>query len=130
MSRRVEQVESTMLRALQGEIARGLHDPRASGLITVTGIKVTPDLKTAFVMISVLPHDKQDLTMHALRHAARHLRRRIGDALDMADVPELVFRSDESTKEQAKLLEAFAKIRREREDEPGDRQADDAEGRA
>ncbi len=108
-----------MLRALQAEIARGLHDPRASGLITLTGIRVTPDLKSAFVMVSVLPHEKQGLTMHALKHAARHLRRRLGEALDMADVPELVFRADESTREQARLLEAFAKIRRERGEEPG-----------
>lgn len=115
MSRRIEQVESTLQRAIQQAIARGLHDPRAGGLITVTGVKVTPDLKSAFIMVSVLPEEKQELTMHALRHAAKHLRRRVGDIIDMADLPEFVFRTDATTKEQGRLLDAFSRIQQERE---------------
>lgn len=115
MSRRIEQVESTLQRAIQQAIARGLHDPRAGGLITVTGVKVTPDLKSAFIMVSVLPDEKQELTLHALRHAARHLRRRVGDIIDMADLPEFVFRADSTTKQQGRLLDAFSKIQQERE---------------
>lgn len=115
MSRRIEQVESTLQRAIQQAIARGLHDPRAGGLITVTGVKVTPDLKSAFIMVSVLPEEKQELTMHALRHAAKHLRRRVGDIIDMADLPEFVFRTDATTEEQGRLLDAFSRIQQERE---------------
>lgn len=118
MSRRIEQVESTLQRAIQQAIARGLHDPRAGGLITVTGVKVTPDLKSAFIMVSVLPDEKQELTMHALRHAAKHLRRRVGDIIDMADLPEFVFRTDATTKEQGRLLDAFSRIQQEREAAP------------
>lgn len=115
MSRRIEQVESTLQRAIQQAIARGLHDPRAGGLITVTGVKVTPDLKSAFIMVSVLPDEKQELTLHALRHAAKHLRRRVGDIIDMADLPEFVFRADATTKQQGRLLDAFSRIQQERE---------------
>ena len=130
MSKRVEQVESTLLRALQEEIARGLHDPRVSGLITVTGVDVSPDLKNATVLVSVLPDHKLDLTLHALRAASRHLRRRIGERVAMHEVPELTFKADESIKKQSEILSAFAKIQQEREqkgEEPGPRPPEDQE---
>ncbi len=123
--RRVQQVQATLLRALQEEIGRGLHDPRAGGLITVTGVDVSPDLKNATVWVSVLPDEKQNLTMHALRAAARHLRRRIGDKVAMHEVPELTFKTDESIKKQADILSAFAKIRQERGEQPA---ADEGRG--
>ncbi len=119
MSKRLEQIQSTLLRAIQEEIARGLQDPRASGLITVTGIDVSPDLKNATVLVSVLPDQKQDLTMHALRSAAKHLRRRISQRVAMAEVPELTFKTDASIKKHADILNAFGKIRQERDEAEG-----------
>ncbi len=118
MSKRLQQIQATLLRALQEEIGRGLHDPRAGGLITVTGVDVSPDLKNATVLVSVLPDSKQNLTMHALRAAAKHLRRRISDKVSMNEVPELTFKTDESIKKQAEILSAFAKIRQERDESP------------
>lgn len=114
MSKRLQQIQATLLRALQEEIGRGLNDPRAGGLITVTGVDVSPDLKNATVLVSVLPESKQNLTMHALRAASRHLRRRVGDRVAMNEVPELTFKTDETIKKQAEILTAFAKIRQER----------------
>jgi ribosome-binding factor A len=124
--KRVQQVQATLLRAIQEEIGRGLHDPRVSGLITVTGVDVSPDLKNATVMVSVFPAEKQDLTMYALRDAARHLRRRVGDRIAMHEVPELIFRVNESIKKQAEILSAFSKIQQERA-EKGDSAAADGE---
>lgn len=127
MSKRLQQIQSTLLRALQEEIGRGLHDPRAGGLITVTGVDVSPDLKNATVLVSVLPAEKQDLTMHALRAASRHLRRKIGDRVSMNEVPELFFRVDESIKKQSEILSAFAKIRQERAQTGREEGPDDAD---
>ena len=127
MSKRLQQIQATLLRALQEEIGRGLHDPRAGGLITVTGVDVSPDLKNATVLISVLPGEKQDLTMHALRAAAKHLRRKVSDKVSMNEVPELTFRVDESIKKQSEILTAFAKIRQEREESPAKNAAGQAE---
>ena len=126
MSKRLEQIQSTLLRALQEEIARGLHDPRAGGLITVTGIDVSPDLKNATVLVSVLPDQKQELTMHALRSAAKHLRRRVSQRVAMAEVPELTFKTDASIKKHADILNAFGKIRQERDESE---RLDDGESR-
>jgi|ERR1043165_1348789 ribosome-binding factor A len=118
MSRRSEQFASSLQIALQETISRGLQDPRISGLITVTEVKLTDDLKTAFIQVSVLPQERQELTMHGLRSAASHLRHQIGDKLSSRQMPELVFKLDQSLKKQAGVMEALSRAREERERRP------------
>src|SRR6185369_13185005 len=91
MSRRSEQFGAELRRAVQEILARGLQDPRVSGLITVTGVAVTEDLRDATVSISVLPEEKQDLTLHGLRGAASHIRHEVGEIIDARRVPVLNF---------------------------------------
>lgn len=111
MSQRIERIESTLARAVQQVIARGLHDPRAGGLISVTSVSCSPDLSNATVFISVYPEDRQELTLHALRHAARHIRREAGELMSIQKLPELSFKVDMSLKKQAELMDALAKAR-------------------
>jgi ribosome-binding factor A len=115
MSRRTDQMAATIRGSLQEVIDRGLNDPRISGMITVTGVRITEDVKSAFVDISVLPAERQALTMHGLRAAARHIRRQVGDLVAIRQMPELVFRLDESLKKQAGVLDAISKAAAERE---------------
>lgn len=118
MSVRTDRVNSTLRRALQDAIARGINDPRVRGLITVTGVEVSPDLRNAIVRVSVLPESAQQLTLHGLSSAAGMLRREIGDAVRMRRVPELTFQLDDSLKRQARVLSAIARAR-EAEGEAG-----------
>jgi ribosome-binding factor A len=113
--RRHEQLGAILREAIQARIDRGLADPRIAGMITVTGVKVAPDLKTATVMVSVMPHDKQDLTVHGLKSAARHIRREVGDEVSLARMPDLTFRLDKSLEKQAGVLDAIARAAAERE---------------
>jgi ribosome-binding factor A len=115
VSRRTEQMAATIRQALQQVIDRGLNDPRISGLITITAVRITDDVKSAFVDVSVMPADRQSLTMHGLRAAARHIRHQVGDLVAIRQMPELVFRLDESLKKQAAVLDAIAKAAAERE---------------
>ena len=94
---------------MQGLIDRGLSDPRISGMITITGVRVTPDNKTAFLSVSILPADRQTLTMHGLTSAAAHIRRQAGDVIRTRQVPTLVFRLDESLKKQAAVIDSINK---------------------
>ncbi len=111
MTRRVERLVSTLHQAVQQVIARGLSDPRARGLITVTEVTISDDLKAATIFISVLPDKHQDLTLHALRHAARHIRRQTGDLMTMHQLPEFEFRLDTRLKQQAAVYDALARAR-------------------
>jgi len=115
MSHRREQLAADLRRAVQDAISRGLHDPRVRGLVTVTEVRVSEDLREATVMVSVLPEDAQELTLHGLISAAPHLRHALGDSVRARNIPSLHFKADLSTKKQAGVLRALDRVREERE---------------
>ena len=115
MSHKAEQLASELRSAVQAVIDRGLSDPRVSGMITITEVRVTPDHKTAFLRVSVMPADRQKLTMHGLTAAAAHIRRQAGDRVRTRSMPELRFELDVSTKKQAEVMGAIARATEERE---------------
>ena len=115
MSRRTEQIASTLLETLREVFSRGFQDPRIRGLITVTEIDLAPDLATASVLISVLPEDHEELTLHGLRAAASHIRHEVGERLDMRRVPTFTFKLDRTLKKQVGVIQALARAAAERE---------------
>ena len=107
-------------------IRRELRDPRFSeGLLSITGVDVSPDLKYATVYVSVLGDDqaKTDI-LKALTGAAGVLRSELGRRKAFKSVPELHFRYDESIERGAKVFSLIEQATREdqirrREDEDG-----------
>jgi ribosome-binding factor A len=108
-SHRREQLASSLQRALGELIAEGLADPRIRGLISVTGVDLSPDNQYADVRISVLPESGQALTVQGLQSAAGHLRAEIGRKLRIRNMPRLRFEADASLKKQAQVLNAIRK---------------------
>ena len=98
-------------RALREVFSRGFSDPRITGLITITSLRVLPDLTRAFVGISVLPADKQDLTLHGLNGATRHIRREVGELVETRSLPQFEFRLDNTIKKEAAVLRELDKVR-------------------
>lgn len=119
MTRRAEQVSSVIQRAVQQVLSGGLSDPRIAGLITVTSVNVSPDLATAVISVSVLPEEKQDLTLHGLRAASTFIRREAGEIIDSRKLPEFVFKLDKALKKQAEVLGALALLALEEKREIG-----------
>ncbi|GJM19810.1 MAG: ribosome-binding factor A [Phycisphaeraceae bacterium] len=115
MTRRTDKVSSTLMRAVQERLARGLSDPRVRGLITVTGVEVTADLERAKIKITVMPDEHEALTLHGLKAAANRLRRDVSDKMHIRQMPQFEFVIDEGLKEQAKVMALLAKDRVERE---------------
>jgi ribosome-binding factor A len=104
-------VASTIQQAVQQVLAKGLADPRVDGLITVTKVTVSDDLKAATVWVSVLPQERQKLVVHGLSHAAAHIRRQVGDLVSLKQMPTVSFRLDESLKREAEVYRALDKAR-------------------
>lgn len=125
MTLKQDQLASTIERALRERFSRGFHDPRISGLITITTVKVTQDLKFADVGVSVLPAEKQALTLHGLEAAARHIRREIMDNVASRTMPDLRFVEDNSLKKQAGIMGALEKIKTEDTSKPAWGKSDD-----
>lgn len=113
MPRRTEQFAATLQRSIQAILARGLHDPRIRGLITVTAVTVSADRRSAQVFVSVLPQQCESTTMHGLRAATGHIRHQLARDLPVRRVPELQFRIDPGPKRHAAILAAIARAAQE-----------------
>ncbi len=85
---RAERVER-LAREVLGEALQALKDPRI-GFATVTGVKMSPDLRQARVFVSVLgPEDKRADSLEAIRHAVPHLRATLGREVRLKFLPAL-----------------------------------------
>jgi len=94
VSQRLDRVAEELREVLAEEIQR-LKDPRV-GFVTVTGVRVTPDLRKARVFYTVLGEDRdKSATRAALRSARSHLRATLGREVRIKFVPDLEFREDE-----------------------------------
>jgi ribosome-binding factor A len=102
-------------------LANDVKDPRIMGLVTVTAVEVTRDLRHAKVFISVLGSESQRAaTFDGLEGVAAHLRGRVGRALRLRVAPEIEFRNDESVAHAAKIEQLLAQVRRELPADEGD----------
>lgn len=78
-------------------LARGLKDPRITGFITVTGAKMSPDLKEATVYVSIHGDEPvRDRTLEGLQAAAGFLQRETARSLGLRHTPHLRFVYDAS----------------------------------
>jgi len=85
--------------ALADIVARGglSRDPALDGLIlTITEVRVTPDLRTATVFVRALGHKDESGLAKALAANVKWLRAEIAKRVRLRAVPELRFRTDES----------------------------------
>lgn len=102
-SNRIGRINEEIQRELSGLI-RAVKDPRVKGLISITAVETTPDLRYAKVYVSVL--DKGDVSevVKGLKSAGGYLRRELGSALSLRYTPELIFERDDSIDKGAHIL--------------------------
>ena len=92
---RPSRVSEEFREVLAEEIPK-LKDPRV-GFVTVTSVRVTPDLRRAQVLYSVLGDDAaKRATSAALESARPHLRSVLGRQVRLKFLPDLDFEEDDS----------------------------------
>ena len=95
MSDRMRRVNESV-RAVVAEAVGGLKDPRI-GLVTVTGVSVSPDLREGTVYVSVLGNEKKrTATLEGLASAHAVVQARLARELRMKRTPHLTFEYDPS----------------------------------
>ena len=95
-------------------LARAVQDP-GIGFLTVTHVKVTPDLQQARVYYTTLGDEKARRdTERALQRATAFLRRQLGSRLRLRRVPELQFFFDESIERQDRIERILQDLQSER----------------
>ncbi len=128
---RPARVASEFAHELGQVLAHGqLKDPRITGLITVTGAKMAPDLKEVTVYLSILGEEPvKKATLEGLRAAATWLQREVSRNLKLRHTPHLRIVFDESV-ERGDRIDRLLREARARGAAPGPTPdaAPDAEG--
>jgi ribosome-binding factor A len=107
---RPERVADQIRGELASLLAREVHDPGV-GFVTLTRVRVTPDLQQAHVYYTALGDEKSRRnTERALARATGFLRRQIGARLRLKRTPELTFHYDESIAGQDRIEQLLSEI--------------------
>ena len=93
-------------------LAEGVKDPRVTGLVTVTGVDMTRDLRHAKVFVSVMGTDTdRTATLEGLASVAGFLRSRLARSLSLRVAPEVHFVPDESVARAARIETLLSSIK-------------------
>lgn len=114
-NRRPDRVAAAIREEVATFLQEGVKDPRIVGLVTVTAVDVTRDLRHATVFVSIMGTDEEkQSTVEGLESLAGHLRSRLGKALRLRSAPEIVFRQDPSVARAARIEALLAGLKEER----------------
>lgn len=114
MTRRTERINDLLREEISDLLRRGVKDPRISGLVTITEVDISPDLRRAKVFVSVMGTDEEKAsTFRALEAAAHFVQRELRKRLTIRRTPELAFFPDDSLERGARIL---ALLQQQRED--------------
>ena len=108
-SNRIGRINEEIQREL-ASLLRTIKDPRVHGLVSITNVDPTNDLRYAKVYVSVL--DKSDVkdVIRGLKSAGGYLRRELGRNLSLRYTPELVFQEDTSIDKGTHILKLLNDI--------------------
>jgi ribosome-binding factor A len=112
MSTRTERVAQEIQVAVADILARGMiRDPRV-GYITITGVKMSPDLRVAKVFYSMIGTDEQKKhTKEGLEAAKGFVRREVTSRVKLRVSPEIYFSFDGSLEEGDKIERLLKEVK-------------------
>ena len=100
---RMDKVNEEFRRELSKIIDQDLKNPNITGLISVTKVKTSSDLKNARVYISILGSKSKKNTLEGLKNASGFIRTELAKRVNLRYTPELVFELDETIEYGAKI---------------------------
>ena len=100
---RLDRIDEELKKEISNIINYELNNPKVTGIISVTKVKVTPDLRYARVYVSILNSKNNKETLAGLKKSAGYIRSEIAKRINLRLTPELVFEFDESIEYGAKI---------------------------
>ena len=105
MPRRIDRVNELLRSEISFLIARQIKDPRVAGVISITEVSASSDLRSARVYVSVMGHEaEQRDALEGIRSAASFLRRELRERVNLRHTPHLTFLLDDSIEEGDRVL--------------------------
>ena len=106
---RIGRINEEIMRELSTAI-RSLKDPRVQGMISITAVDTSSDLRTAKVFVSVYDKSQSKDVLKGLKSAGGYLRRHLGSTLQLRYTPELTFLEDHSIEHGTRIFDILSKL--------------------
>jgi ribosome-binding factor A len=112
VSERTRRLDHLLTEEISRILTREVQDPRI-GFVTITGVKVTPDLRHATVWASIIGDERERrTTLRALESAMPYVRHHLGE-LRLKRIPDLHVREDDSAERGTRVMELLERIEAE-----------------
>ena len=92
-----------------------LKNSNVTGMISVTKVKVTPDLKYAKVYVSILNSKSNEKTLEGLKASAGFIRTSLAKKVNLRITPEIVFEYDDSIEHGERIESLLQEIKKQDE---------------
>ena len=97
MTRRTDRVNGLLRQEISNLLSRELNDPRLSGVVSITQVRTSSDLRYAAVYVSVMgKREEKDMALEGISSATGFMRRELRGRVSLRYIPELKFILDES----------------------------------
>ena len=93
---RMNKIDEELKKEIGSIISTELKNPHLTGLISVTSVKTTPDLRYAKVFVSMINEKSKKENLSILKQSSGHIRSLIAKRINLRNTPELIFEFDES----------------------------------
>ena len=114
MSRRTDRINEQLREEISMLLTRSIKDPRLNGIISITRVISSGDLRSARVYISVMGNNQTKReALAGIQSAASFLRRELRDRINMKHTPFLTYELDASMEEADQLLRLMNQVKPE-----------------
>lgn len=113
---RLGRIEEQYRKELSQIVGYELKNPNVTGLISVTKVKVSNDLKYAKVYVSILNAKNLKDTLAGIKKSSGFIRSELAKRVNLRNTPELVFELDDSLEYGAKIDTILKEIMPKKED--------------
>ncbi len=107
---RMNKIDEELRKEISSIISTELKNPHLTGLISVTKVKTTPDLRFAKVFISMINEKSKKENLSILKQSSGYIRSSIAKRINLRNTPELVFEFDESLEYGSRIDEILKDI--------------------
>lgn len=112
-TRRTQQVSGLVRKHLSSIIIKEIKDPNF-GIVTITSVEVSTDLKIANVKFSVIGGNKRlDKQINIIKRMAKTLRTRLANRIELKYIPKLNMKYDKTPQKAQEIEKVIKKIEEE-----------------
>lgn len=110
---RLDMINEELKKEISYVINQELNNSKVRRMISVTKVKITPDLRYAKVYVSTLNFNDKDKAIQGLKESSKYIRGRIANTINLRTTPELVFEYDDSEEQGERIDQILRELKKD-----------------